>query len=49
MRCKFCTRQALHSFPDGTGICEECSKAYREGFEHGRVYESIDRRRRGKR
>ena len=49
MRCKFCTRQAVHSFPDGTGICEERSKAYREELEHGRVYESIDRRRRGKR
>ena len=54
MRCTFCTRQSKHELLGRDGeveiyLCEECSKSFRCGFEHGRVYESIDRRRRGHR
>lgn len=46
MRCSFCTRTSSIDFPDmGLHFCDSCGKAYREGFEHGKVYESIRRRR----
>lgn len=45
MKCIFCTRQAVHVFDNAPPMCESCGKAYREGFEHGRVYESTRRRR----
>ena len=49
MKCTYCTRQAVDSLPGGViNLCESCSKAFREGFEKGRVYESADRRRRGR-
>ena len=44
-KCSFCSRQAedefklVHLF-----FCESCGKAFREGFEKGKVYESIRRR-----
>lgn len=43
-RCSFCTRQAEHEF-ETIRLCESCGKAFREGFEHGKVYESIRRRK----
>ncbi len=46
MKCIFCTRQATLVFDNAPPLCESCGKAYREGFEHGRVYESTRRRRR---
>ena len=51
MKCTYCTRQAVDSLPGGViNLCESCSKAFREGFEKGRVYESIARRQgRGRR
>ena len=50
MRCTFCTRQSKHELPGRDGeveiyLCEECSKSFRCGFEHGRVYESVARRK----
>ena len=46
MRCTFCQRQAVHEFPEkDLYFCEGCGRAYREGFEHGKVYESIRRRK----
>ena len=48
--CAFCERRAVHDLTkDGKvvlSLCEGCGKAYREGFEHGKVYESIRRRMR---
>lgn len=44
MKCSFCTRQAVHVFDNAPPMCESCGKAYREGFEHGRVYESTRKR-----
>ena len=45
MRCTFCTRQAEHHFDDADyHFCESCGKAFREGFEKGRVYEWTYRR-----
>jgi len=44
MKCAFCTRQAVHVFDNAPPLCESCGQAYREGFEHGRVYESTCRR-----
>lgn len=44
MKCTFCTRQAVHVFDNAPPMCESCGKAYREGFEHGRVYESTRKR-----
>lgn len=44
MKCAFCTRQAVHVFDNAPPLCEACGQAYREGFEHGRVYESTCRR-----
>lgn len=45
MRCSYCTRQAVHSFDDSNlHFCESCGKAFREGFEKGRVYEWSSRR-----
>lgn len=49
MKCAFCTRQAVHVFDNAPPLCESCGQAYREGFEHGRVYESADRRAIGRR
>lgn len=37
-----------HSGQDAVMGCEICGRAFREGFERGRVYESADRRRRGR-
>ena len=49
MRCTYCTRQAVDSLPGGViNLCGPCSMAFMEGFEKGRVYESADRRRRGR-
>lgn len=49
MRCTFCSRQSVNGFPEkNLFFCESCGKAYREGFEHGRVFQSIDRRQRGR-
>lgn len=49
MRCSFCTRQAEHEFREHSlCFCETCGKAYREGFEHGKVYESVRRRQSGR-
>lgn len=44
MKCIFCTRQAVLVFDNAPPMCESCGKAYREGFEHGRVYESTRKR-----
>ena len=45
MRCTYCTRQAEHEFKEeGLFFCESCGKAFREGFEKGRVYEWSSRR-----
>lgn len=44
MKCAFCTRQAVHVFDNAPPLCESCGKAYREGFEHGRVFESTRKR-----
>ena len=50
MRCTFCTRQAEHEFREHSlYFCETCGRAYREGFEHGKVYESARRRQSGRR
>lgn len=48
MRCSYCTRTAKHEFK-GLNLCEECGRAFREGFEHGRVYDRIELRARFKR
>lgn len=49
MRCTYCTRQSEHEFPkEGIYLCESCGKAFREGFEHGKVYESVRRRTAGR-
>lgn len=52
MRCTFCERKAVHEleFRDAPvmHLCESCGRAFREGFEKGRVYENADRRRRGR-
>lgn len=45
MRCSFCSRQAAHEFKE-IRLCESCGMAYREGFEHGRVYAMADLRAR---
>ena len=48
MRCTFCERKAVHEleFRDAPvmHLCESCGRAFREGFEKGRVYESADRK-----
>lgn len=45
MRCTYCTRQAVDSLPGGViKLCGPCSMAFMEGFDKGRVYESIRRR-----
>ena len=46
-RCDYCTRQAVHEFKE-IRLCESCGKAFREGFEKGKVYESIRRRTSGR-
>lgn len=47
MKCSFCPRQSVHEFEEeGLYFCESCGKAFREGFEKGKVYESIRRRKR---
>lgn len=48
MRCTFCPRQAVNEFK-GAGLffCDSCGKAFREGFEKGRIYECAYRRRYG--
>lgn len=50
MRCTFCPRQAVNEFK-GAGLffCDSCGKAFREGFEKGRIYECAYRRRYGNR
>ena len=47
-RCTYCTRLAVHEFKEGIHMCEPCGKAFREGFEHGKVYESVRRRKTGR-
>lgn len=51
-RCAFCERKAVHELErEGRSVlnlCEACGKAYREGFEHGKVFESVRRRMAGK-
>lgn len=47
MRCTYCTRTAIHEFEE-IRFCEECGKAFREGFEKGKVFESIRRRKTGR-
>ena len=47
-RCDYCTRQAVHDFKEGIHLCESCGKAFREGFEKGKVFESIRRRKTGR-
>lgn len=48
-KCDYCTRQAVHTFPkENINLCESCGNAFREGFEKGRVYQSIYRRERGR-
>lgn len=43
MKCTYCTRAAVHQL--GTlHLCDECGNAFREGFEKGKVFESIRRR-----
>lgn len=50
MKCSFCPRQAEHEFKDvNLYFCDSCGKAFREGFEKGKVYESIRRREQFKR
>ncbi|MBQ8372726.1 MAG: hypothetical protein IJX35_00225 [Candidatus Methanomethylophilaceae archaeon] len=50
MKCTYCPRQSVYELPGGAiRLCECCANAFREGFEKGRVYESVDRRKRGKR
>lgn len=45
MKCIYCERRAVYEFPhDSLYLCESCGKAFREGFEKGKVYESIRRR-----
>jgi rRNA maturation endonuclease Nob1 len=45
MRCTFCSRQAEHEFrKEDLHFCDSCGRAFREGFEKGRIYESIRRR-----
>lgn len=49
-KCDYCTRQAVHTFPkENIHLCGSCGMAFREGFEKGRVYQSIDRRQSGRR
>lgn len=47
-RCTYCTRQAVHIFDEGINLCEPCGRAFREGFEKGKVYESVRRRKTGR-
>lgn len=50
MKCSFCSRQAVDEFKAvNLYFCESCGKAFREGFEKGRVYESAFRREKFKR
>lgn len=42
-RCSFCTKKADFEF-ETLRLCNSCGKAFREGFEHGKVYESVRRR-----
>lgn len=52
MKCAFCERKAVHELEYGDNpvmfLCESCGKAFREGFEKGRVYQSAARRKRGR-
>lgn len=46
MKCTYCSRQSDYELPGGSiRLCECCAKAFREGFEKGRVYESVARRK----
>jgi len=48
-RCDYCTRKSVTDFPDvGLHFCEPCGRAFREGFEKGKVYESVRRRKTGR-
>lgn len=44
MRCIFCPRQATISLRGVYDVCEYCRKAFDEGFDTGRVYESERKR-----
>ena len=47
MRCTFCSRQAEHEFrKENLYFCESCGNAFREGFEKGKLFESVRRRTR---
>lgn len=46
-RGSFCERKAINDF-HAFHFCEACGKAFREGFEHGKVFESIRRRQTGR-
>lgn len=49
MRCTFCERKAAHEMEfNGSPVmylCESCGRAFREGFEKGRIYQSAARRK----
>lgn len=45
MKCTYCSRQAEHEFKkENLYFCKSCGNAFREGFEKGKMYESIRRR-----
>ena len=55
MKCKYCRRRAVDSLPGNViCLCGPCSLAFMEGFDKGRIFESIrtgqghDRRREAK-
>lgn len=49
MKCSFCSKKAENEFKSANlYFCESCGKAFREGFEKGKVYESIRRREKGR-
>lgn len=50
MKCTYCSKKAEHEFKaENLFLCESCGNAFREGFEKGRVYESVYRREKFKR
>ncbi|MBP3386612.1 MAG: hypothetical protein J6K69_07165 [Candidatus Methanomethylophilaceae archaeon] len=50
MKCQYCTRQAEHEVEIGMTfrLCDQCARVFREGFERGRLWESINRRKVGR-
>lgn len=44
MKCIFCPRSATESLHGVYEVCEFCRRAFEEGFNTGRIYES-DRRK----